>query len=233
MYTLLDVADKYTACLIRILEVLASYLDLQNANSCSPSGNFWDRTSKYITTVSFHVLSNSLLTVRTLNGMHPNYWNCCPMNHMLHTDKHFTSLYTSQQITDYQNVEHLMGRYNSYSESPNKMQHCIKIQLFLILNEAQHVSGNAPPTIRSLKLHNQPLVLHTLKVVGRAVVGLCQVAYATWQRPTTARPTTFHVCKTRGWLCSFRLLMMGGVSPETCWASFKTRNNKIFIHCCT
>jgi len=35
--------------------------------------------------------------------------------------------------------------------------------------------------------------------------------YATWQRPTTARPTTFHVCKTRGCLCSFRLLMMDGV----------------------
>ena len=30
------------------------------------------------------------------------------------------------------------------------------------------------------------------------------------------RPTTFHVCKTRGCQCSFELLMMGGVSPETC-----------------
>jgi hypothetical protein len=29
-------------------------------------------------------------------------------------------------------------------------------------------------------------------------------------------------------LCSFRLLMMGGMSPETCWASFKIRNNKNF-----
>jgi len=25
----------------------------------------------------------------------------------------------------------------------------------------------------------------------------------------------------RGCQCSFRLLMMGGVSPETCWASYK------------
>ena len=31
--------------------------------------------------------------------------------------------------------------------------------------------------------------------------------------------TTFHVWKTRGCQCSFKLLMMGGVSPETCWAS--------------
>jgi hypothetical protein len=30
------------------------------------------------------------------------------------------------------------------------MQQCIKILLFLILNEAQHVSGDTPPIIRSL-----------------------------------------------------------------------------------
>ena len=42
-----------------------------------------------------------------------------------------------------------------------------------------------------------------------------------WQRPPTTRPTTSHVCKTRGCYCSFRLLMMGGVSPETCRASYK------------
>jgi len=40
------------------------------------------------------------------------------------------------------------------------MQPCIKILLSLILNEAQHVSGDTPPIIRSLKLHKQPLVLH-------------------------------------------------------------------------
>jgi len=57
------------------------------------------------------------------------------------------------------------------------MQNCIKILLFLILNEAQHVSGDTSPIIRSLKLHKQPLVLHTWKVVGRAVIGRCQVAY--------------------------------------------------------
>ena len=34
------------------------------------------------------------------------------------------------------------------------------------------------------------------------------------------QPSTV-LCKTRGCLCSFRLLMMGVVSPETCWASFK------------
>ena len=84
-----------------------------------------------------------------------------------------------------------------------------KFLLFLILNEAQHVLGDTPPIIRSLKLHKQPPVLHMWKVVGRC-------------------PTTFHICKTRGCLCSFRLLMMGGVSPKTCWVSFKIRNNKNF-----
>ena len=106
-------------------------------------------------------------------------------------------------------------------KNPTRCNSVSTFLLFLILNEAQRVSGDTLPIIRSLKLHKQPLVLHTWKVVGR-----CQVAYATWQRPTTARPTAFHVCKTRGCLCSFRLLMMGGVSPETCWASFKIRNNK-------
>jgi len=45
-------------------------------------------------------------------------------------------------------------------QKPNKMQQCIKVLLFLILNEAQHVSGDTSPIIRNLKLHKQPLVLH-------------------------------------------------------------------------
>ena len=41
-------------------------------------------------------------------------------------------------------------------------------QNFIIpyLYEDQHVSGDTPPIIRSLKLHWQPLVFHTWKVVG-------------------------------------------------------------------
>jgi hypothetical protein len=42
-----------------------------------------------------------------------------------------------------------------------------------------------------------------------------------WQCPPTTHPTTFHIWKTGGCQCSFRLLMTGGVSPETCWASYK------------
>jgi len=42
------------------------------------------------------------------------------------------------------------------------------------LYEAQHVSDDTPPIIRSLKLHRQPLVSRTWKVVGRVVGGRCQ-----------------------------------------------------------
>jgi uncharacterized protein YqjF (DUF2071 family) len=53
------------------------------------------------------------------------------------------------------------------------MQQCIKIFIVPYLYEAQHVSGDTPPIIRSLKLRWRPLVFHTWKVVGRVV--LCSV----------------------------------------------------------
>jgi hypothetical protein len=58
------------------------------------------------------------------------------------------------------------------------------------------------------------------------------IYYSTWQRPPTARPTTFHVWKTRGYQCSFRLLMMGGVSPQSVFSFTYIGNNKMLIHCC-
>jgi len=64
------------------------------------------------------------------------------------------------------------------------------------------------------------LVFHTWKIVGCVVGRRCQ-AHCAWQRPLTTRPTTFHVWKTSGCQCSFRLLIMGGISFETCWASCK------------
>jgi hypothetical protein len=47
--------------------------------------------------------------------------------------------------------------------------------IILYLYETQHVSGDEPPIIRSLKLHWKPLVFRTWKVVGRVVGGHCQV----------------------------------------------------------
>jgi len=59
-------------------------------------------------------------------------------------------------------------------------QDAITYQTFIIpyLYEAQHVSGNTPPIIRSLKLHWQPLIFHTWRVVGRVVGGRCQAQCA-------------------------------------------------------
>jgi hypothetical protein len=68
-------------------------------------------------------------------------------------------------------------------------------------------------------------------VVGRVVGGRCQ-AQCAWQRPPTTRPTTFHVWRTRGCQCSFRLLMMDGVSLKTSWVLYKYRIIKILIRCC-
>jgi hypothetical protein len=77
-------------------------------------------------------------------------------------------------------------------------------QNFIIpyLYEAQHVSGDTPPIIRGLKLCWQPLVFHTWKVVGRVVGIRCQAQYV---------PDNVHQLH----------MMMGDVSPETCWASYK------------
>ena len=49
-----------------------------------------------------------------------------------------------------------------------------------------------------------------------------------WQRPPTT-PTTCHVWKTRGCQCSFRILMMGDVATETCWASCRYGIIKLYI----
>jgi len=59
-------------------------------------------------------------------------------------------------------------------------------QNFIIqyLYEAQHVSGDTPPIIRSQKLHWQPLG-HTWKVVGHVVGGCCQAVLDNVQQPST------------------------------------------------
>ena len=61
-----------------------------------------------------------------------------------------------------------------HKEKSNKMQQCIKLFIIPYLYEAQHVSDDTPPIIRSLKLHWQPLVFHMWNVVGRVVAGRCQ-----------------------------------------------------------
>jgi len=95
--------------------------------------------------------------------------------------------------------------------------------ILLYLYEIQHVSGDTPPIIRSLNLHWQPLVFHSGRFVGHVVGGRCQAQYVPDNIHHLHVQRTSHVWKTRGRQCSFRLLMMGGLSPETCWASYKYR----------
>jgi hypothetical protein len=114
-----------------------------------------------------------------------------------------------------------LNLYNSW----RKIQQDATIyQNFIIpyFYEAQRVSGDKPPNIRSLKLYKQPLVfIIPWKVVERVASGYCQVQCA-WQYPPTTRSTIFHgIMKNQRVFCSFRLLMLSGVSPETCWASYK------------
>ena len=63
-----------------------------------------------------------------------------------------------------------------HKEKSNKMQQCIKILLFHIYMKL-NTFWVTPPIIRSLKLHWQPLVFHTWKVVGCVVGGRCQAQY--------------------------------------------------------
>jgi hypothetical protein len=59
--------------------------------------------------------------------------------------------------------------------------------------EVQHVSGNTPPIIRSLKLHSQPPVFYTWKVVGHVVGRHCQAQYVpdNIHRPHVQQPFTY------------------------------------------
>jgi hypothetical protein len=110
------------------------------------------------------------------------------------------------------------------------MQQYVKIFIILYLYETQHVSGDTRPIIRSQNRHWQPLVFHKWKAVVRVVGGRCK-AQCDLRQPTTP-PTAFHIWKIRGCQCRFRLLMMGGVSPETCWASYKYVIIKILTYYC-
>jgi len=81
------------------------------------------------------------------------------------------------------------------------MQQYVKISIIPYLYEAQHVSGDTPPVIRSLNLHWQPLVFHTWKAVVLVVLGRCKARVVggrcqdqcALQRPPTTPPTAFHI----------------------------------------
>jgi hypothetical protein len=85
-----------------------------------------------------------------------------------------------------------MGDVPNYNSWRKIQQDATMYQNFIILYlyEAQHVSGDTPPIIRNLKLHWQPLVLHTWKVVGRVAGGRVHQLHvqqlATYEKPEAA-----------------------------------------------
>ena len=92
-----------------------------------------------------------------------------------------------------------------HKQKSNKMQQCIKILLF------------HPNCTGSLWF----FICGRLSV--RVVGGRCQAVHDNVQQLHVQQPPTYEKpeATTRGCQCSFRLLMMGGVSPETRWASYK------------
>jgi len=66
-----------------------------------------------------------------------------------------------------------------YIKNPTRYSRVSKFISYLY--EAQHVLGDTLPNINCLKLHYQPLVLHTWTVVGSVVAGR-------WDHPATTRP---------------------------------------------
>jgi len=72
-------------------------------------------------------------------------------------------------------VHHSTVRKEKFQQDVTMYQHFFIIPY---LYEARHVSGDTPSIIRSLKLHWQPLVIHTCKVVGSVVGGRCQAQCA-------------------------------------------------------
>jgi hypothetical protein len=70
-----------------------------------------------------------------------------------------------------------------------KMRQCINILLFYIYMKL-NMFRETPPIIRSLKMHWQPLVFHTWKVVGRVDGGLWQTRHVqqpfTYKKPEAA-----------------------------------------------
>jgi len=94
---------------------------------------------------------------------------------------------TNEVVQSDTKLEHLssMLHVSIHTENPTR---CNSVSKFITpcLYEAQHVSDDSPPIIRRLKLHWQPLVLHTWKVVGHELLDAVGV-----QQPHVQQPSTY------------------------------------------
>jgi len=92
---------------------------------------------------------------------------------------------------------------------------------------AQHVSGVSPPIIRSSTTAVAASVLPSYRGDSCAVL----VVGPTGPTTNTARPSPRYEGKTEAATAVVELLMMGGETPETCWAVNKRQDNKL-EKCC-
>jgi len=109
-------------------------------------------------------------------------------------------------------------------ENPTRCSNVSKFYYSLLIWGSTCFRGNTAH-------HQEPKTV--LEASGFSCVEVCWTlsgTYCAWQRPPTTRPTTFHAWKTRGCQCSFRLLMMGGVTRNML-RLILIGNNKILIHC--
>jgi len=85
----------------------------------------------------------------------------------------------------FRSLHYVKMKLQFIKENPTK---CNNISKFIIpgLYEAQHVSGDTPPIIRSLKLRWQPLVFQKWKVGGR-----CQAVPDNVHQLHVQKPSTF------------------------------------------
>jgi hypothetical protein len=61
-----------------------------------------------------------------------------------------------------------------HKENPSSCNNVSEFFIIPYLYESQHVLGDTLPITKNLKLHWQPLVFHTWKVVRRVVGGRCK-----------------------------------------------------------
>jgi len=100
---------------------------------------------------------------------------------------------------------------NSHSKKSNKMQQCIRIYYSIFIWSSLCFG-------RHTAHHQEPKT--ALAASGFAYMWGCWVCgcWTASSNHTSNNPTRM---QNQRLLVQFRLLMMGGVSPETCWASYK------------
>jgi len=93
------------------------------------------------------------------NSCGSEYKDCCLLRYDTLGQKGITTFWRNHFLREL-DVHGSLHHITIHKKS-NTVQQCIKCFISPYLCEAQRVSGDTPPIIRSLKLHWQPLVMHS------------------------------------------------------------------------